>query len=152
MKSFGGLTLGVLVAAAIACTTNEGAGQVADKTNDPAEALAASTWRPTSVGMERLPDNSGIYVNFSVDGKVSGFGGCNQFFGGYELSDDGLNIGSLGASRKYCMEPVMSRELGFIEALQQAQRFSINAGKLELMGEGGDLLVELVPASTDDNA
>lgn len=144
MRSLGGLTVSLLVVAGIACTANDGAGQVAADGDDLLQTLTAGTWRPETVRTESVPDDSGISMSFSDDGRVTGNGGCNQFFGSYELTAGGLRLGPIGATRKLCMEPIMSRETSFLQALELTRRVSAHAGALELLDEDGEVLVHLV--------
>ena len=65
---------------------------------------------------------SELSLQFSADGQVGGYGGCNRFFGSYTLQDSALAIGPLGASRRACPEPAGSMEFAFLEALQSVQR------------------------------
>ena len=37
-----------------------------------------------------------------ADGRVSGFAGCNRFFGEYSMQDGTLNFGAIGATRMAC--------------------------------------------------
>ncbi len=40
------------------------------------------------------------------EGRVSGFSGCNRFFGGYTIDGDRIVIGQLAGSMMMCAEPV----------------------------------------------
>ena len=51
--------------------------------------MTGVTWRPTIVGTEELPADSGMFVQFAVDGSIDGNGGCNSFFGSLQKVDDG---------------------------------------------------------------
>jgi len=97
----------------------------------PAE-ISRSAWRPTHIGEMRLDDDSEIFVLFDLGGQVNGHGGCNRFFGSYELEDGALQVGPLGSTRMACPEPAMSFELSFLEALQTPSNASLVGNKLLL--------------------
>ncbi len=101
-------------------------------------------WRPTVVGAQSMPDDSGMYVLFAVDGSIKGNGGCNTFFGTLEKTDDGIAAGELGSSRMACPDSVMQRESAFMQALQDMTRFETAENRLQLVNDSNRLLAELV--------
>ena len=102
-------------------------------------------WRTTSIAGETVPDDTDQFVRFEVDGSISGHGGCNRFFGALKSVDGGIEVGPLGATRMACPEPLMSRELEFLEAVQKTRKFDIRGERLRLLDQTGDELVALVP-------
>ena len=108
--------------------------------------LAGGHWRPSTITTESLAPETPIYVAFSDDGKVTGFGGCNRFFGGYTVSGNSIKIGPLASTRKGC--PDTLGECGFdageIKALQEAETFQQTDEALVLFGPDGAKLAELV--------
>ena len=88
-----------------------------------AEELAGTAWRPVKIGDVALPSNSGIFIRFEGDGRITGNGGCNGFFGSYRLADHAIAFDHLGATRKACPQPVMDRESLFMNALAEARTF-----------------------------
>jgi len=105
------------------------------------------SWRPVFVGADEIPENSGMFVKFEVDGSINGHGGCNSFSGSIEKSDAGTAIGPLASTRMACPEPIMNREAAFLEALQNTRHFGASPKRLQLLSEDRSLLVELVPQS-----
>jgi len=55
-------------------------------------------WRPADIGGVEVPAESQMFVRFGGDGKVVGHGGCNRFFGTYNLTGNRIEIGALGAT------------------------------------------------------
>jgi heat shock protein HslJ len=94
--------------------------------------ISTSAWQPTHIGEMRVDDDSDMFVQFEAGGEVRGHGGCNRFFGAYELTDGALQIGPLGSTRMACAEPAMSFELAFLEALQSPSAATLVANKLIL--------------------
>ncbi len=105
------------------------AGHAAD-----ASALAGSEWRPTQLGEVTVPDDTVMFVRFQGDGRATGHGGCNRFFGPYVEDDDGLaiTIGPLGATRMMCPAAMMAGETALLEALQTATHFRRDRVVLQL--------------------
>ena len=97
-----------------------------------AASLADGDWHAT--------DGSGANVRFETDGKVSGSGGCNRFFGSYSASGSTIRLGPLGSTKMACAEDLMNSETRFFEALQSATRYRIDGDRLRLGNDGGDLL------------
>ena len=64
--------------------------------------LAGSAWRPNFISAAELPPGIVMQVEFQPDGKISGTGGCNRFFGGYTVSGNHIKIGPLASTRKGC--------------------------------------------------
>ena len=70
--------------------------------------------------------------------KVSGFAGCNRFFGGYELNQSSLRFSAMGATKMYCQDK-SSVEDKYLKALSEVQSFKSANGTLVLTGEKADL-------------
>ncbi|MDJ0748634.1 MAG: META domain-containing protein [Woeseiaceae bacterium] len=106
--------------------------------------LTGVRWRPTYVGAESIPEDAGMYVQFEVDGSISGHAGCNSFFGSLEKTESGVKVGPLGATRMACEEPKMSLETSFISALQQSTNFDVSGGRMRCLDDNRQLLAEFV--------
>ncbi|WP_432719318.1 META domain-containing protein [Jeongeupia wiesaeckerbachi] len=86
-----------------------------------ASALQGAEWRVIDAGSR--PGT----LNFAADGRISGFAGCNRYFGQYTQSGDALKIGQVATTRMACEPAVMKQEAAFLQALGQVQRFSVAA-------------------------
>ena len=91
-----------------------------------------------------IPEDSGIFVSFAVDGGIKGRGGCNNFFGSLEQTESGIEIGPLGVTRMACPPPIMNRETAFLEALQKTRDFQANDESMRLLDDEGNVLAEFV--------
>jgi heat shock protein HslJ len=107
------------------CTIAYGAGN-----------LAGSEWGPATGGGEQ-------YVRFGADNKINGNGGCNGFFGRYELKDGKLRIGPLASTRKACASDIKEREQAFLQALERARTAVITHTLLTLKDDSGTTVLEL---------
>ena len=106
--------------------------------------LTGVHWRGVSVGDQAIAEDSGIFIQFEVDGSVSGNSGCNSFFGSLEKSDSGIGMGQLGSTRKACAGPSMSLEATFLEAITQTDDIKSGGGTMRLLDSDGDVLAEFV--------
>ena len=111
--------------------------------------LAGSEWRPRQLGDAALPEDSGIYLRFESDGRLSGHTGCNSFFGSYRLEDSTTELGPFGATHMACEEPVMARETSFLNALAAATTFERDGPQLTLRDETGNPLIHFVQTDWD---
>ena len=144
MKAIIGFAFFLLFIAGIAFVTMQGK-QLGQLGSSGAE-ITGIKWRAVSVGEEAIPENSGIYIQFEVDGSIKGHAGCNGIFGSLEqrASGVGVGVGPLGATRMACPEPVMSREVAFIDAVQKTANFQSTGDNLSLLDEESGVLVEFV--------
>lgn len=114
-----------------------------------AAELAGSEWRPTQIGELAPPDHAGLFVRFESDGKLAGHGGCNGFFGSYELQGGKIEIGPLGATQMACEQAIMDREARFLTALAAVATFERDGTSLTLRDESGTSLVVFVQTDWD---
>jgi len=142
MKAVVGFAFFVLFLGGIAFVTMQGK-QLGQIGSSGAE-ITAIKWRAVSIGDEAIPANSGIYIRFEVDGSIEGNAGCNGFFGSLEQRGSGVGVGPLGTTRMACPDPIMSREMSFIDAVQKTASFQSTSDSLSLLDEEGDVLVEFV--------
>lgn len=96
----------------------------------------------------RAAEAQDMTVRFVADGSISGFGGCNEFFGSLERTDQVFTVGPLGTTRRACAEDVMARERSFLEALEALAAIHWEDQTLLLRDEAGGLLLRLEPVPT----
>jgi putative lipoprotein len=79
-------------------------------------------------------------LNFSNDGKVNGFAGCNNYFGNYDIDGRTIAFGEIGSTRMHC-EASMELEQAFMKILSGELRGLFNEGKLILSGDTGNQMI-----------
>ena len=84
----------------------------------------------------------------STQKKASGFAGCNNFFGGYELDSASLKFGPVGSTRMFCPDLQLSLETEVFKALDQTSGWEIKDDVLLLL-DGGDVLAQF---TKEDNS
>jgi heat shock protein HslJ len=109
-------------------------------------ATVEGPWLVTGInngndGVESPIDGSNPTVAFSPEGTVEGFGGCNNFSGGYSTDGTAIAIGPLMSTMMSCGEALDTQEFQYLTALQAATVWSINSGALELRDDSGALQV-----------
>ena len=105
--------------------------------------LAGSEWRPSFMSAAELPAGVTMQVTFGPDGKISGNGGCNRFFGGYIVSGSHIKIGPLASTRKGC--PGLIRvETAFFATLEAARSFEQTDTTLILFDAAGTKLAQFI--------
>ena len=74
--------------------------------------------------------------------KVSGFAGCNSFFGTYTITNDNITFSNIASSKKYCpYNDVSTVEDQFLNSLSRISTFKIEDNVLKLF-ENGTLFIE----------
>lgn len=85
-------------------------------------------------------NNSDIYIQFNeAEKKVNGRGGCNRFFGNYDMDGDKLKFSPIGATRMAC--PDLQTESEFFRVLETVDAYSIKEGLLSLKSKGNVVAV-----------
>ena len=111
--------------------------------------LAGSEWRPIRLGASSVPNKPESYVQFRVQGRLTGLGGCNRFMGGYTLDGGKIKIGPLASTQMACPEPAMTQERAFVSALQAAKTYKREKGTLILYGADGKEIAALTERDRD---
>jgi heat shock protein HslJ len=119
---------GSLLAAAAGCGgDDEGSGP----------ALEGTAWT-LAAGVD-APD-SAVPTLTLADGTASGFAGCNNYTGGYELDGDSIAFGPLASTRMACPNPEMATESAYLAALESVDSWAVADNELVLSAAGGEVL------------
>ncbi|MCB2170904.1 MAG: META domain-containing protein [Deltaproteobacteria bacterium] len=93
-------------------------------------------WYLTEVGgspVSPMADDKQPHILLDpAENQATGFAGCNNFFGRYELNGSLLTFGPMGATRMACPDLETGLEASVFEALEKTRKLKI---------EGGDLLL-----------
>ncbi len=78
--------------------------------------------------------------------EISGFGGCNSYFGSYETTDGSLTFGPLASSRMACPEPAGTLEAAYLASFGLVAGYTLVDTTLILVDDtGAALLVYTLP-------
>lgn len=80
------------------------------------------------------------FVQFHPDGKVSGFAGCNRFFGTFVATDSTLDVGPLATTRMACPDAIMQQEMAFLGKIGGAAGYQITGHAMTLQATDGIVL------------
>lgn len=117
---------------------------------EAAASIEGPTWRLTDLrGLDPrvLRDMTRPVTAGFKAGRISGFSGCNQFFGPYTLDRDRVVIGPLAGSMMACEQPAMKVENAVHAALAGTFRYVLADRRLTLFsGTEPSLAFEAEPA------
>ena len=119
------ICVGLLLILLISCSKNK---------EDP-EAfgdIRGVSWQLSDIGYDAVDNNILTTLVFGDNNKISGNGGCNNYFGTYELYTNGLAISNIGSTKKLCSEAIMEQEITYLEVLSKAKSIKFNDYKLEI--------------------
>jgi heat shock protein HslJ len=125
----------IVAMALAACGFGVASGQESIGTLDGEWALLALN------GASLLSDTT-INAAF-VDGQVTGFSGCNSYFGAYMEGRSTIRFEGIGMTAMACLEPqgAMDQEQAYVQALQQVVKYSLVDAQLELLDAFGVALL-----------
>lgn len=118
------------------------------------EATVVGSWVATGINNQAEAVVSSeitgdVTAQFSADGDLTGFDGCNSYFTTYTVDGDSISVDpTIGQTMMACPSDEHSEQArAYIAALTNAATWSIDAsGNLELRDEGGALQVGYVSA------
>ncbi len=117
-----------------------------------AQSLEGPTWLLLEVKGAKVEVPSGErqpFVTFNKsEMRATGYSGCNQFFGSYELKGEALAFGPLGMTRRFCGGVAGNVELVFMQVLRETRAWKIEKGMLLLL-DGSTVLARLEAAAQD---
>ena len=124
----------------------------------PANPLTDGSWKLVRYGPPaepREPIAETVNLSFEADGNLGGSGGCNSFFGSYEITGTAMTIGEVGSTEMAC-EPqaLMAQEVEYLGALDRVTEFVQPGNTLTLRYPEGELVFDHVsapPAPTLEN-
>jgi heat shock protein HslJ len=81
-----------------------------------------------------------------ADGQAGGDGGCNSWFGAYELDDDALAFGPIGSTMMACLGPAMDVEQAYLANLGNVASWAVDGLSLALADASGQVILLLTAA------
>ena len=84
-----------------------------------------------------------LHMILRSDEQVGGYAGCNQFTGSVTVTGDGLSLGPIASTRRMCAQG-MQQEDAFLQALENARRYSISGENLAIENAGGEVTMRFV--------
>lgn len=81
-----------------------------------------------------------VFIEFTSDGKISGSGGCNRYFGGWgflEGTKDAIRIWRTGSTKMACEGPILTQEYRYLEELSRVSTYAAEGKELRLYYDEG---------------
>ncbi len=107
--------------------------------------LEDTYWKLVSMNDKDVKVGDGdrdLYIQFLYDEKrVSGYAGCNNFSGGYEIEGVNLKFGMMMSTKKMCVETI-DQEQEYLLMLSKTESYSIEEDKLLFRNSEGQVLAE----------
>lgn len=101
-------------------------------------SLAALTY-PDGTVSDLVPDTK-ITIQFA-DGEFNGNGGCNGYFGTYELDGDMITLGPVGSTQKLCLpEEINAQESAYFAQLSTVTQFALSENILLMLNADGNAI------------
>jgi putative lipoprotein len=89
-------------------------------------------------------DQSPSFTLSAKEQRISGFAGCNQMTGTYQLDGDQLSFSKMAMTMRACPEG-MDLEREVTKVLDETRSYEISGGTLRLRGQDGVVIAELKP-------
>lgn len=121
-----------LAAGLITGCTTDGA-YVAGPQTEAGFQLAGKEWVLVELNGQAVGASTGkATLTLTTDNRINGNGGCNRFFGGYEiLPQQRIRFTGVGSTKMACAEG-MEGEQAFLAALGEADSYSLTGSTLSL--------------------
>jgi heat shock protein HslJ len=161
------LVLLILALGITGCTSQQAPAQPAPPVVTPTPASAtpaaaavplplAGDWTLTTMAIQggtavTYPTTT-ISLTFNQDGTLTGYDGCNNYFGSFTLSGTttpkgkGMDISGIGSTKKYCAE-LANQEQQYLNILGKTMAYDTDTTQLSLTGEKGDVLIYQRPST-----
>ena len=101
-------------------------------------SLEDTLWKLESYGekenLQTVIQDTEITIEFkSAESKIAGSGGCNSYFGGYEIIKNELTIiPPIGSTMMACPEPIMDQEQEYLAILQLTESYEMDGNELRI--------------------
>jgi putative lipoprotein len=107
--------------------------------------LTNTYWKLVELNREAVEPGEGKELHMILRGEdqVGGYSGCNQFTGSVTVTGDGLSFGPIASTRRMCQE-VMEQEDAFLQALENAHRYSVSGEDLAIENANGEVTMRFV--------
>lgn len=114
------------------------APQISEPMINLIDQLANTEWLLEDLAGTGIIDQAQTTLRFDGTNAVSGRGACNRYRAAITAQGDRLAVSPAISTRMMCAPAVMDQEMRYLQALQAAQRISLEEEVLLVYGEGND--------------
>ncbi|HZW77664.1 MAG TPA: META domain-containing protein [Flavobacteriaceae bacterium] len=112
------------------------------KDKNPEAKITGNFWELQSLNGEAIshPDDP-RKIGFELrddENRISGFAGCNNFFGSYNREGDKISFSQMGATRMACLQSTFD-ENEFLKIFEAVDRYEIKNNELKLFSGNTEL-------------
>ena len=147
MKNIHRIVALVILFGVVACSPHDPGSREApaEETMKPDVTLTNTYWKLVELNGAAVEPGEGKELHMILKGEdqVGGYAGCNQFTGSMTVTGDGLSVGPIASTRRMCQN-VMAQEDAFLQALENAQRYSIAGEDLAIEDANGEVTMRFV--------
>ena len=113
--------------------------EVFEKKKTQKQTALNNKWEVISMnGIDSLEINPTIQFD-EKEKRISGFSGCNNYFGAYSTEKNNLSFSQMGSTRKMC--PDMTIENTFVNYLKSVSYYKIENEKLNFFSKNDELMI-----------
>ena len=143
------LVVSIILIVLAACVPLEAPSNSAPE-NSTSQSLEGTKWTLTFYGDMSAPQvvllDSEVTADFA-EGRISGTGGCNNYFAEYQTEGDQITTGNVGSTKMLCPDNVMQLEQEYIIAVDTVERYEIDGDELHLYYASGKSVLTFVSQS-----
>jgi putative lipoprotein len=105
-------------------------------------ALPDYGWRLRWFGTNDINQDPGVDITLRfAGGRLTGYAGCNQYNGSYDVeADRTVSVGEIATTRMACPDEAMSTEQRYLSALKSVKSYEFKQDGLYLYDAAGDWL------------
>jgi heat shock protein HslJ len=108
--------------------------------------LNGTQWHLKTLNGATLKTERPLSISFDSN-RMSGYSGCNSFFGSYTASSDGVfGTGAIGATKMACIGERDQLERDYLDRLAQASTYTASRDQLQLLDAQRKVLLSFVSA------
>ena len=112
--------------------------------------LAGTKWKIETMGGTPPPVSAIVTAEFN-DGRISGSSGCNSYGATYSVDSGKLVLGDTAVTEMACQDAgVMQTEQSFLELLGMVRTYELSESRLDLMDEGGNVVLSFTSSLPSD--
>ncbi|OQX16266.1 MAG: hypothetical protein BWK73_04425 [Thiothrix lacustris] len=109
----------------------------------PKLTLANTSWIVKTLDGKPITTDKPPTIQFD-DTRMNGYAGCNQFFGNFTSSGDGIfTTSAVGATKMACLGDNNTLEQQFFTQLEKANQYAITLEQLHLLDDKRNILMVL---------
>ena len=133
-----------------ACSaTGKTASNITNDTKNSVQPSLNGTYTVSNMDVDNLAENLTISFDEATN-KVSGFSGCNTFFGSYTIIDNAITFKGLGSTRKMCADKnAILNETKMLTALGKTTHFETKDDVITFLNAKTELISAV--KSTDNS-